>query len=127
MKKKRYRGHYCRICDCIRPNEQFSAKGHKTHVCKKCSRMPKAEREAIEQTDEIFGYMRQRRISEKNVARLTELMASTDSHVAELALIVHEVACLRPHKRNRYKGLRRLRPALMDRLEETGLLLVHHA
>jgi hypothetical protein len=27
-------GHYCRICGRERPNEQFSGKSHKIHVCK---------------------------------------------------------------------------------------------
>lgn len=34
-------GHYWRICGRNRPNEKFSGKGHKIHVCKECSRLTK--------------------------------------------------------------------------------------
>ncbi|NJD04308.1 MAG: hypothetical protein FIA99_17325 [Ruminiclostridium sp.] len=37
-KKKRYRGHYCKVCGQIKSNESFSGKGHRDHICKKCSR-----------------------------------------------------------------------------------------
>ena len=32
-------GHYCRVCECYRSNEKFSGKGHKNHICKKCSKL----------------------------------------------------------------------------------------
>jgi hypothetical protein len=50
----KYRGHFCRIGGSLRPNEAFSGKGHRTHVCKKCADLPKEEREEIECRDEIF-------------------------------------------------------------------------
>jgi hypothetical protein len=40
-------GHYCRVCRRTRPNEKFSGKGHRTHVCKDCVRLPKLEREIL--------------------------------------------------------------------------------
>jgi hypothetical protein len=56
MKKRR--GHYCRICGNLKPNEAFSGKGHRNHICKKCARLPKEKREEIEYKDEIFNYLR---------------------------------------------------------------------
>ena len=50
-------GHDCRICRRTKPNEQFSRKGHRTHVCKDCARTPKQHRDAIEQEEEIFNYL----------------------------------------------------------------------
>ena len=47
-------GHYCRICGRERPNEQFSGKGHKIHVCTRCKARPTSERQAIEDKDDIF-------------------------------------------------------------------------
>ena len=35
-KKKKYRGHYCRICNRIKPNEKFTGEGHAQHICKEC-------------------------------------------------------------------------------------------
>lgn len=119
-------GHYCRICDDVRPNEAFSGKGHRIHVCKKCMRLPKEVRQAIEQKDEIFGYMNQSHISEKNVARLETLAASKDPEIARLAAIVLEVAEITPYKRRRLKRLARERRSLLEKLEETGLILANH-
>ena len=36
-------GHYCRVCGRNRPNEKFSGKGHRNHICKDCSRKPQSE------------------------------------------------------------------------------------
>ncbi len=41
-------GHYCKICGRVRPNEKFSGKGHKNHICKECARLPREQREATE-------------------------------------------------------------------------------
>lgn len=40
-------GHYCRICARTRPNEKFSGKGHKSHVCKDCSRKSRRKAETV--------------------------------------------------------------------------------
>lgn len=119
-------GHYCRICGRTRPNEAFSGKGHRICVCKKCSRKPKEEREKIEQKDDIFGFLKQSRISEKNITRLKTLASSNDSEIAELATIVLEVARVRPFKKRRLKILAKERRDLLQKLEETGLIFAHH-
>lgn len=41
MGKKKRRGHYCKICGRNRPNEKFSGKGHRQHICKDCKRKGK--------------------------------------------------------------------------------------
>ncbi len=119
-------GHYCRICGSSRPNEAFSGKGHRNHVCKECAKMPKSERERIEQKEEIFGFLQQSHISEKNVVRLKTLVASDDGKIAELATIVLEVAVVKPYKKRRLKVLARKRRDLLQKLEETGLIFAHH-
>jgi len=88
MKKRR--GHYCRICRKIRPNEAFSGKGHRIHVCKRCACLPKEKREEIEHEDEIFSYLNQSHISEKNVSRLKKLAVSPNERIAELARVYHK-------------------------------------
>ena len=125
MQKKR-RGHYCRICGSCKPNEAFSGKGHRTHVCKACSRMPKAERKAIEHEDEIFNYLHKSHISDKNVSRLRRLAESPNRKIAELAGIVLEVAEVKSHKKRRLKVLARERRDLLHKLDETGLIMAHH-
>jgi len=119
-------GHYCRICGRTRPNEKFSGKGHRTHVCKDCARMPKPDREATEQEEEIFNYLQQSHISAKNTARLKQLAVSNNPRIAELAAIVIEVAQIKPFKKRRLQVLARERRDLLDALERTGLIDAHH-
>jgi hypothetical protein len=124
--KKRYKGHYCRICGAIKPNEQFSGKGHRNHICKECSRKPKAEINEIDIEEEIFGYLKQSHISNKNVKRLKLLVKSESDKIAKLSDIVIEVAKVKPYKKRRLKVLARERRDLLEKLDETGLILVHH-
>jgi hypothetical protein len=125
MRKKR-RGHYCGICGSRKPNEAFSGKGHRIHVCKACSQVPKEEREAIEHEEEIFNYLRQSHISDRNVSRLKSLAKSSNPRIAELAGIVLEVADVKPYKKRRLKVLARKRRDLLEKLDETGLIMAHH-
>lgn len=88
--------------------------------------MPKEKRDAIDQGNEIFGYLKQSHISEKNVSRLKILSASDNPKIAELANIVLEVAYVKPYKRRRLKFLARERRDLLQKLKDTGLILAHH-
>ena len=116
-------GHYCRICGRQRPNEQFSGKGHRIHVCKRCQAKPKGERRVIENMDEIFRFMRQSHISEKNVVRLEQMVKSENPQVAGLAAIVLRVAQVKPYRTRRLKFLAQRHPELLRKLEDTGLVL----
>lgn len=118
-------GHTCRICGRSRPNEQFSGHGHKIHVCKKCARMPKEERLAIEQSDMIFNFLKQSHISDRNLKTLEEMVQSENPRTAELAQIVLEVAKVKPFKKRRLRVLADTRPDLLDKLDETGLIRAH--
>jgi hypothetical protein len=115
-------GHYCRICGRRRPNEQFSGKGHKIHVCKRCQRLPKTQRQAIEDRDAIFGFMEQSHISKKNVTRLEKMAKSEEPRVASLSAMVLEVARVTPYKHRRLKILSREHPDLLRKLDEAGLI-----
>ncbi len=115
-------GYFCRICGRARPNERFSGKGHRIHVCKDCSRLPKEERRQRELKDEIAGFLRQSNISEKNLARLSELASAGKPEVAELARVVLEIGKIKPHKRKRLSFLARDHRDLLSKLEETGLI-----
>jgi hypothetical protein len=118
-------GHYCRICGRERPNEQFSGKGHKMHVCKRCQAKPKTERQTIEDQDDIFGFLQQSHISEKNVIRLGQMAKSDSPEVASLAEIVLEVARIKPYKTRRLKFLAQKHPELLRKLEAAGLVFAH--
>jgi len=88
--------------------------------------MPKAEREAIEQEQEIFGYMSQSHISDKNVDRLKTILLSSNPYIRNLASVSLEVAALKPYKRRRLKFLAQHNRDLLQKLEETGLIIAHH-
>lgn len=125
MMKKR-RGHYCRICCCLRPNEAFSGKGRQIHICKRCAHLPKDGREQIIYEDEIFNFLLQSHITEKNISRLRKLAVSPYERIAELAGIVLEVAKVKPYKKKRLKELSEKRPDLLRKLDDTGLIMAHH-
>ena len=88
--------------------------------------MPKEKREAIEQEDEIFNYLRQSHISDKNVVRLKKLTESSNERIAERAAIVFEIAQIKPYKSRRLKVLARKRRDLLQKLKDTGLIFAHH-
>jgi hypothetical protein len=88
--------------------------------------MPKPDRDAIEQEDEIFSYLKQSHISAKNTAQLRKLAASCNPRIAELAVSVLEVAQIKPGKKGRLKVLGRERKDLLDALDRTGLIAAHH-
>ena len=94
-------GHYCGICGRERPNEQFSGKGHRKHVCKQCARIPKEQRRVIEVEEEIFGFMAQTHISDRNISRLQTLAASPIRRISELATPMLEVVTSSPRKKKK--------------------------
>lgn len=118
-------GHYCRVCGRVRSNESFSGKGHRTHICGKCKRMPKAQRDGILQTEEIADFMWQSNISARNIARLQQLAQSPIAAVRQLAGVVIEVAQVHPRKRKRIGFLAKNHPALLARLAELHLVEEH--
>jgi hypothetical protein len=114
-------GHYCRICGRFRANEKSSGKGHREHICKDCSRLPKEERRFVEEADEVRGYLSQSNISTKNLTRLKALAHSSNPEIAELGKLVLEIGRAYPRKRGRFRFLARERRDLLARLQVTGL------
>ena len=94
-------------------------------MCQRCWAKPKTERRAIEDQDDIFRFLKQSHISEKNVLRLRQMEKSDNPQVASLAEIVLEVARLKPYKTRRLKFLARKHPELLRKLEVTGLIFAH--
>lgn len=88
--------------------------------------MPRAEREAIEQEQEIFSYLSQSNISKKNLNRLKKLAGSTNAEIAELAQIALAVGRVKPRKRGRLKFLAQHHRQLLEQLEESGLIVAHY-
>ncbi len=115
-------GHYCTICSRYRPNESFSGRGHRIHVCKKCSRLPREVRFRSEALDEIWGFLDQSIISEKNIRRLSLLAESADPEVREMASIVHAIGKAHAGRRRRYNKIRADHPELWQRIVKKGIV-----
>ena len=47
MAKNKHQGHYCKVCGEYKSNESFTGKGHKNHICKKCAKLSKEDREKM--------------------------------------------------------------------------------
>ena len=77
--------------------------------------MPRSKRDVIEQTDEIFGYLKQSHISKKNMSRLKSLSASSNEKIAELADIVLDVGHDKPYKKRRLKFLAKEHRELLNK------------
>ncbi|MGG5254222.1 hypothetical protein ACQYAD_12070 [Neobacillus sp. SM06] len=56
MGKKKRRGHFCIGCEEYLPNEKFSGKGHRKHLCKKCQKSNKAQ-STNQYSDENFAFI----------------------------------------------------------------------
>lgn len=108
--------HYCHVCGRERPNEKFSGKGHRRHVCRDCARLPRAERERRQLLDDLWGYWFQSNLSEKNRKHLEALRDHSDAEIRDRAAVLHEVALAHPRKRRRLKRLREEHPGLWARL-----------
>jgi hypothetical protein len=119
-------GRFCTLCGRNRPNENFGGKGERARICRDCRSMPKEKQVALKQEEEIFGFLKQSHISDRNVSRLRTLAQSENARIAELSGVSLEVALVKPYKRGRLKILARQRRDLLVRLEETGLILAHH-
>ena len=115
--------HYCRICQRSRSNESFSGKGHRTHVCRKCQKLPKEQREAIEVRDELSNYLSQSHISDKNLQRLGQMELHPVPKLAALAQLLRKVAMATPFKRKRLRKLAADYPELLTALLASGLAL----
>jgi hypothetical protein len=109
--------HYCRICCRGRRNEKFSGRGHRIHICKDCQRLPREQRDRIERMDELYGFLEQSNISPKNIARLEILAQHASGEIKDVALLILEVARVKPHKRRRWKFLAQNHPELFLRLK----------
>ena len=79
--------------------------------------MPREERQRIEQLDELYGFLDQSNISNRNIERLATLTQATNLKVRELASLLLEIARVHPRKRRRLKFLARQRRDLLKRMK----------
>ncbi len=75
-KRKKGRGLFCWSCQRYLPNERFSGRGHRRHLCKKCSKLGKEEleyRQAVRNIDRCLDWNgRLRRKQRKSFERFRD-------------------------------------------------------
>ena len=88
VKKKKYRGHFCKVCRKILPNEKFSGKGHAAHICKKCIRKSKAQKSEEISIACIYSVLSYGNLSRDNRKMLENYTHSRSELVRSEALTV---------------------------------------
>jgi len=68
--------------------------------------------------DELYGFLDQSNISPKNIVRLEILAQHVNNDVRHLAMLILEVARVKPHKRRRWEFLAHNHFGLYVRLKE---------
>jgi len=94
-------------------------------MCANAARPSRGASQAIEDKDDIFGFLKQSHISERNVALLEQMAKSDNPQVANLAAIVLEVARVKPYRTRRLKFLAERHPELLGKLRDTNLIVAH--
>lgn len=114
-----------RVCDCcgrMRPNERFGGRGQRARICSDCRTLPKATLQRNLAFGEIVGFLEQRNISQKNIARLKALDVIDDTTFQKLRLLILEIAQLAPRRRGRWKRLSSNNRDLLERAIAAGLI-----
>ncbi|MFT5130009.1 MAG: hypothetical protein ACI8W8_003638 [Rhodothermales bacterium] len=109
---------WCRICDRQRPNEKFSGRGHRDCICKECQKLPQTARQAIDIQCELYGFIEQSRISDKNIKRLSTLASHEAPDIAEHAAALLAIAKVYPFKKKRWKRLAKTHFHLLQRYKK---------
>lgn len=84
--------------------------------------MPKEVREKIELEAELLGFLKQSRISAKNIKRLRELTGHADSSIGKSAELLIRVAKIAEGKRKRWRRVGQADRELLRACTEAGLI-----
>lgn len=114
-------GRRCIACGHERANERFGGKGMRRVICDTCRKLPKQELFDRLGTDECWGFLSQKNISEKNILRLKELETRGGERLQNLARVVREIALVCPRPKKRWLNLRLKHPELYHRATELDL------
>ncbi len=114
-KRKKRRGHFCWSCQTTLPNERFSGRGHRRHLCKKCSRLGKEEleyRQAVRNIDRCLDWDgRLRRKQRKSFERFR------DHPNERVRRYLEKLEASWAEERRRWRELRRQEEALEEAWE----------
>lgn len=94
-KKKKYKGHYCKVCGEIKANEQFTGKGHASHICKKCSKKAGPQQAEEIAINRIYKLVRYSNLSKQNRKMLEAYLHDRRENVRLASQEVMEMFTLR--------------------------------
>lgn len=115
-------GHYCYYCGESKPNEAFSGKGHRRHLCRACHSIPAAEREESELWGRLHDLMDQSHISKKNIVWLKSLLEHSNQSIQAHAQLILYVAEIAPYRRKRYQRIELSSPKLLKQCLDADVL-----
>jgi len=115
-------GHFCYYCGKSKPNEAFSGKGHRRHLCRVCHSIPAAEREESELWGRLHDLMDQSNISKKNIIWLKSLLKHSNQSIQMHAQLILHVAEVAPFRKKRYQIIADSSGELMQLCVDAGLL-----
>jgi hypothetical protein len=121
-KKKQYRGHYCYLCGELKPNERFSGRGRRNHICNACKKIPKAERQKIEDLRFVDSILDQKNISAGNIQSLKRIAETYTDELGAAGAVLVKVARVKSHKKKRISFLRQKHPDIYWELVRLGML-----
>jgi hypothetical protein len=111
------------MCGCMRPNEAFSGRNHRRHLCRACARQPRAERDRSQKLRNLWEMLlRQSNISERNIAAAAGWANDPEPEVGLLARLVVDIGRVHPRRRRRHGHIRQHDPALFQRMIAAGLV-----
>lgn len=93
-KRRKRRGHFCWVCERIRPNERFTGRGHARHVCRDCAKLGSEElafRQQIRNLEQCFDFGLDR-IRRKQRATFARYLVHDDARVRARAVELQQQA-----------------------------------
>lgn len=106
--------HYCKACCRMLDDGRFTDTGRRSHICKKCHKLPGSQRELMRATDDLATMVNQKNLSATNIARLKVLAKFPDETVRTKAAALLQVALVHPHLSKRLPYLLEKRPDLHE-------------
>ena len=114
--------HFCYYCGESKPNEAFSGKGHRRHLCRACHSIPAAEREESELWGRLHDLMDQSNISKKNIVWLKSLLEHSNQSIRAHSQLILHVAEVAPFRKKRYQRIADSSEELLQLCVDAGLL-----
>ena len=105
-RRKKQRGHFCWCCQRVLPNERFSGRGHKRHLCRACSKLGAEELDFRQDVRDIDRLLDRGggRIRRRDRSQFEGFLRHRNDRVRRYAVEIDR--CLRRETEEYHKALR---------------------